>query len=120
VNEEIAERPRWTHKLIVLAVAAMTLVLLAGGAAMIIGHPIPLSTVLSIFLLSFAVLKFSVATDAVIRLRTGATPSPIETHGSLAMARAWIGYKYAACAVATGAAIYLFTSASDKIDGLMK
>lgn len=118
---DVAATRRWANVIIAIAVGAMLLDLIAGGAALALGRPIPLSIILGVFLISFGVLKFTVATDAVIRLRARiANPNPVETHGSSTMAWAWVVYKYIAATVAVAAAIYLFTGASGKIDALMR
>ncbi len=115
-------RPRWTRTLITLAVVGLGLVLIVGLGAVLLGAPLPLHLVLGVFLCCFAALKIGVACDAIVRLRgrTVGESDPRETHGSNSMAWGWIIYKLVAAAIALAVAVYSFTGAADRLDGMFR
>jgi hypothetical protein len=123
---DIAPRRRWTEWLYYFALAVLGAVLLAAICFAIArsatGRPVPLANILGSFLIGFGLLKFSVATDAVLRMRdtsdTG-LPNPVETHGSAPMAWSWIIYRYVAAAVSFAVAIYTFTAAAERVNSFL-
>lgn len=112
--------PRWTRRLASAAIIGIAVVLVAALGARLSGVIVPLHVVLGCFLACFSLLKFSVATDAVLRLRTlrAGEIDPSETYGSRGMAVGWTIYKYAAAAVALFASIYVFTAGAARVDRL--
>ncbi len=126
MNEHLSEPAaptapaRWTRHLATAAIIGIVLVLVVGIGARLMGRSLPFHLVFGCFLACFAGLKFSVATDAVLRLRDrrGDEIDPCVTYGSRAMAIGWTVYKYTAAVVALGAAIYVFTVGAARVDRL--
>ena len=112
---------RWTRHLATAAIIGIVAVLLIGIGARLSGRSLPFHVVFGCFLACFSVLKFSVATDALLRLRDrrGDEIDPSATYGSRGMATGWIIYKYTAAVVALGATIYVFTIGAAKVDRLL-
>lgn len=109
---------RWTRHLATAAIIGLAAVLVVALGARIAGRSLPLHLVLGGVLACFATLKFSVATDAVLRLR-GLRRDEIDpgsTYGSRGLATGWIAYKYTAAVVAAGATIYVLTVGADRVD----
>ena len=79
---------RWTRRLATAAIIGLVLVLVVGLAARLSGRSLPFHVVFGCFLACFSVLKFSVATDALLRLRDrrGDEIDPSATYGSRGMA----------------------------------
>ena len=109
---------RWTRHLATAAVIGIVVVLVIGIGARISGSSLPFHLVFGAFLACFSLLKFSIATDALLRLhgRRGDESDPGATYGSRSMATGWIIYKYTAALVALGATIYVFTIGAAKVD----
>lgn len=115
----------WTRTLMHAGMACLGLSLLA--SLIVVGMKtsgVRLSLPVGCFLLSFALLKFAVGSDALRRLRAaqrGAPlgPDPILSHGSPAKVWVYIGYKYIAAAVAVGAAIYVLSAGSAQLDAFV-
>ena len=111
---------RWTRHLATAAIIGLALVLVVAIGARLAGRSLPLHLVFAGVLACFATLKFAVATDAVLRLRSlrGDELDPGETYGSRGMAKGWIAYKYAAAAVAAFATVYVLTVGAERVDQL--
>ena len=111
---------RWTRHLATAAIIGVIAVLLVGIGLRLGGRSVPFHLLFGVFLGCFSLLKFSVATDAVLRLRDrrGDEIDPGVTYGSRSMATGWVIYKYTAAVVALAATIYVFTIGADKVDRL--
>lgn len=98
------------------AIAAFVVILLAVAIDRFAGWNIPFHVLLGSLLLAFALLKFSVGTEAWLRQRNDVAPAPEVVHGSRKMVFGWIIYKYIAGTVALAAAIYVLTAGAAKVD----
>jgi len=108
--------------LIRLAFAGIALDAAVGIGLWLAGRPVRLSILLAVFLLSAALLKFTVAVDALRRMRSvdngGPGPDPSGMHGTRVMATGWIVYKFVVGVAWVAAAAYVFTAGAAKVDTL--
>ena len=108
--------PAWPRRLAVAAIAGVGLSMLVAVLSRVRDMP-PFHVGLGSFFLSFAALKYCVAMEAVHRLRAVrlGRPDPRDTERSQV---SWpvVVYKFAACAVAMAAGIYILTIGADKVN----
>ncbi len=114
-------RRRWPQVVFIVAMTVMAVDLAAGFVVKARTGQFPLSIVLGVFLICFALLKLTVAVDAINRLaHRGGGPDPVAHHGSRGMTWGWIIYKLAAAFVALAAAVFFLTVGADKMNGFIE
>ena len=112
-----AAAPRtWTFFTARLAIIAFVGALGLAAVDAVANLGIRFHVILGLVLIAFSLLKLSVASDAVLRLRGSPGHDPADTHGSRGMAILWIAYKYLAAAVAAGAAVYVLGPGADRVN----
>lgn len=109
---------RWTFYTTRLAIVAFLVALTLAAANAVLGAKLPFHLIMAVMLIAFALLKLSVGSDALLRLRGAAGVDPAEVHGGRGMAMSWVAYKYLAALVALGAAVYVLTVGAGRVDAI--